>query len=106
MRQGERTPGPICPDTLARNIVKLNLRQLEALFNGTIRALVQAGLFGKKVTGMVDATDVETTERYEGCGQATRTRKITDKYGTVHEIEVTVYGWKVIVLIDAQTKIP
>jgi hypothetical protein len=106
MRQGERTAGPICPDTLARNIVKLNLGQLEALFNGAIRALVQAGLFGKKVTAIVDATDLETTARYEGCGQATRKRKITDKHGTVHEIEVTVYGWKVIVLIDAQTKIP
>src|ERR687887_671352 len=42
-RQGARTPGPICPDTLAKNIVKLNLRQLEALFNGAIRALAKAG---------------------------------------------------------------
>ena len=64
-RQGERTPGPLCPDPLARNIVKLNLRQLEALFNGAIRALVRAGLFGKKVTGIVDATDLETTEQYD-----------------------------------------
>jgi Transposase DDE domain len=105
-RQGERTPGPICPDTLARNIVKLNLRQLEALFNGAIQALVQAGLFGKQVTGIVDATDLETTERYEGCGQATRKRRVTDKHGKVHAVEVTVYGWKVIVLIDARTKMP
>jgi hypothetical protein len=36
----------------------------------------------------------------------TRTRKITDKHGHVREIEVTVYGWKPIVLIDARTKIP
>jgi len=40
----------------------------------------------------VDATDLETTGRYEGCGQATRKRKVTDKLGHVHEIEVTVYG--------------
>lgn len=32
-------------------------------------------------------------------------KKVTDKHGKVHEIEVTVYGWKVIVLIDARTKI-
>jgi hypothetical protein len=31
-RQGERTPGPISPETLANNIVKLNLRELEAVF--------------------------------------------------------------------------
>jgi hypothetical protein len=33
-------------------------------------------------------------------------RAITDKRGRVREIEVTVYGWKMIVLIDARTKIP
>jgi Transposase DDE domain len=82
-RQRPRTEGPICPDTLAK-----------------------AGIFGAKVTGIVDATDLETTAAYEGRGPATRKRKITDKQGRVHEIEVTVYGWKPVVLIDAGTKIP
>jgi hypothetical protein len=58
------------------------------------------------MTGIVDATDLETTPHYEGCGQVTRTRSITDKRGKVHEIEVTVYGFKLLVLIDARTKIP
>jgi hypothetical protein len=105
-RQGERLPGPICPDTLANNIVKWNLRDLEGVFNGAIRALAKAGVFAKKVTGIVDATDLETTERYEGCGQATRQRQVTDKRGHVQTIEVTVYGWKLLILIDARTKIP
>jgi hypothetical protein len=105
-RQQPRTEGPICPATLANNIVQLNLRDLAAWFNGTIRALAQAGIFGAKVTGIVDATDLETTAAYEGCGHVTRTRKITDKHGPMREIEVTVYGWKPIVLIDALTKIP
>jgi hypothetical protein len=105
-RQGPRTTGPICPDTLAENIVQLNLRDLEALFNSVIRALAKAGILAAKVTAIIDATDLETTAQYEGCGQVTRKRKITDKRGKVHEIEVTVYGWKLIVLIDARTKIP
>jgi hypothetical protein len=105
-RQRPRTEGPIGPDTLANNIVQLNLRDLEAWFNGTIRALGKAGIFGAKVTGLVDATDLETTAAYDGRGQATRKRKIKDKHGKVHEIEVTIYGWKPIVLIDAITKIP
>jgi Transposase DDE domain len=105
-RQGPRTTGPICPDALADNIVKLNLRELEALFNGVIRALAQAGVVAAKVTGIVDATDLETTPHYEGCGQVTRKRSITDKRGKVHKIEVTVYGFKLLVLIDARTKIP
>jgi hypothetical protein len=60
-RQEPRTRGPICPEALADNIVKLNLRDLEALFNRVIRALAQAGVFAAKVTGIVDATDLETT---------------------------------------------
>jgi Transposase DDE domain len=105
-RQGPRTEGPICPDALAENIVKLIVRDLEALFNRVIRALAKAGVLAAKVTGIVDATDLETTPQYEGGGQVTRKRKITDKRGKVHEIEVTVYGFKLIVLIDARTKIP
>jgi Transposase DDE domain len=105
-RQGERPAGPICPDTLAKNIVKWDLRDLEAVFNGAIRALAKAGVFGPKVTGIADGTDLETTERYRGCGQVTRKVRIEDKRGQVHEIEVTVYGWKGLLLIDAATKIP
>jgi hypothetical protein len=105
-RQHPRTEGPICPDTLAHNSVQLHLRDLTAWFNGTMRALAKAGIFGTTVTGIVDATDLETTAVYEGCGQVTRKRKITEKHGNVREIEVTVYGWKPIVLLDARTKIP
>jgi hypothetical protein len=74
--------------------VKLNVRDLEALFNGSIWGLVQAGIFGPKVSRILDATDLETTQRYADCGQVTRTRTLTDKRGKVQEIEVTAYSWK------------
>jgi hypothetical protein len=90
MRQRARTAGPICPETLANNLVPLNLRDLEVWFNGTIRALAKAGIFGAKVSGMIDATALETTARYEGCGPVTRQRKVSDTRGHAHEIEVTV----------------
>jgi hypothetical protein len=88
-RQGERPPGPMCPDTLAKNIVKWQLPDLEVVFNGAMRALAKAGVFGAKVTGIADGTDLETTERYTGCGQVTRQVRIEDKQGRVHAIEVT-----------------
>jgi uncharacterized RmlC-like cupin family protein len=68
--------------------------------------LAPAGVFGQRVTGMADGTDLETTESYQGCGPATRKRRIEDTSGRVQEIEVTVYGGKVRLLIDAVTKIP
>jgi hypothetical protein len=63
-QQRERLPGPICPDPLAQNIVKLNLRVLEAVFNGAIRALAKAGVFGLKVTGIADGTDLEWLDQH------------------------------------------
>jgi hypothetical protein len=105
-RQGARLPGPICPDTLAKHIVQWDLRDLEVVFNGGSRALAQAGVFGTQVTGIAEGTDLETTERYTGCGQVTRTVRVEDQGDRVHAIEVTVYGWKVLLLIDAVTQIP
>jgi Transposase DDE domain len=105
-RQGERHPGPICPDTLANKIVKLNLRDLEAVFNGAIRALAKAGVFGANVTGITDGTDLDTIKCYRGCGQVTRKVRIADTCRQVHEVDVMVYGWKVLCLFDAATKIP
>jgi hypothetical protein len=89
-RQGPRTTGPICPDALADNIVTLHMRDLEALFNGVIRALAKAGVVAAKVTSLVEATDLETTAPYAGCGHVTRKRKSTDTRGKVQEIAVTV----------------
>jgi hypothetical protein len=105
-RPGPRTTGPSGPDAWADHSVQLHLRDLEAMLNHVLRALAQAGVFAAKVTGIVEATDLETTAASEGCGQVTRQRRITDKRGKAREIEVTVYGWKLMVLIAAGPKIP
>src|SRR6266850_4859913 len=105
-RQGERLPGPICPDTLAKHITKWNLRDLEAVCNGAMRALAKAGVFGKPVTGMADGTDLETTERDTGCGQVTRIVRMEDTRGKGHALEVSVYGGKVLLWSDATTTMP
>jgi hypothetical protein len=105
-RQGERHPGPSGPDPLAKNSVKWDVRPLEAVCNGAIRAVAQAEVFGQQVTGIADGTDLETTEHDRGCGQATRKVRREDQPGQMPEIEVTGYGWTVLRLIDAATKIP
>jgi hypothetical protein len=101
-RQGPRTTGPSCPEAVADTIVQLHLRALEAWFNGVLRALAKPGMVAAQVTGLVDATDLEPTAPYEGCGQATRPRQVTDKRGTVQASEVTVDGWPLIVLMETR----
>jgi hypothetical protein len=85
--------------------VKWQLRDLQGVCHGVIHALAKAGVVGAKVTGMMDGTNLEAIERYSGCGQMTSPVWIEDTRGQVHTIEVTVYGWKVLLMIEAVTKI-
>jgi hypothetical protein len=105
-RQGERLLGPLCPDTLAKPSVTWHLRDLAAVFQGALRALAKAGVFGAQVTGMVDGTDLAATERDAGWGQVTRQVRLEEKRGKVHAIEVTIDGWTVLLVRDAVTKLP
>jgi hypothetical protein len=57
-----RPPGPICPGTLAKNIVKSHVRDLKAVFGGSTRTLARVRVFGTKVTTSADGADLETTE--------------------------------------------
>ena len=58
------------------------------------------------MTGIVEGTDLETTARSAGCGQATRQRQRTDTRGQGRAIAVTGYGWKLRVMIEGRTTRP
>ena len=105
-RQGAQAPGPLCPDTWADNIVTLSLEAMAACRHGVGQDLAQAKVFARQVTGIVEGTDLETTARSAGCGQATRQRQRTDTRGQGREIAVTVYGWNLRVMIEVRTTRP
>jgi len=77
--QDEPEAGPISPDTLAQNIVKWQLRDLQGVCYGAIRALAKAGVVGAKVTGMMDGTDRSWRDHHGRCGvvPATATMAVT-----------------------------
>ena len=47
----------------------------------------------------LDSTDLETTEEYEGVGKKRKEKKVNGK-----TVEVTVYGWKLIMLQDLKSR--
>ena len=53
---------------------------------------------------MMDGTDLETIERNGGWGQMTSPVRIEDTRRQEHAIEVTVYGWKVLLMFEPVTK--
>lgn len=68
--------------------------------------MAKAGVFGAKVTGLVEGTALQTTAHSRGCGWTTRQVRLEETHGQRHGIESTVYGWKVLRLIEAVTKMP
>ena len=98
--------GPICPDTLAKNIVKFSVRIIERFFNECIALLARAGTFDREVTGSLDTTDYQTTDKYKGRGKVTRIKKVKQKNGKTKEIEITVFGWKVGALLEVKSGYP
>ena len=105
-RRHKTKTGPICDDTLARNIIKIPLQVIEQFFNQVVRILAEQEVFPKTISVIIDPTDIQTTTEWKGCGLAVRKKQIKDKRGKWKEVEICVHGWKLIVVFYAPAKIP
>lgn len=106
-RQSKKKQGPITPQCLAENISKLKQEEMERLFNQMVQRLVEWGLLSGERLVALDGSKLPTPPSYEGCGKLKQTRKVKVK-GQKEPVtqEYYVYGWKVLVLIDVQTRLP
>ena len=98
--------GPICDDTLSRNILKIPLAGLTGFFNGIIRCLAVFGLFPGRIWVIMDGSDLPTTSLYDGCGSVTRKKKTKNKFGRWETVEVTVFGFKLLAVFYGRLRIP
>ena len=105
-RKNKDRIGPITPETLGKNLVKIAVRQMQNFFNNCIKTLAKEKTFPKRLRVVIDATDIETKEDFPGAGSVTRRKKIVDKTGKKRTIEVTIFGFKVIALFAVGLKIP
>jgi hypothetical protein len=106
-RQSKKKQGPLSPQCLADNICKLSREQMEHLFNQMVQVLVGRGLLDGKRIAALDGSKLPTPATYEGCGKLKQTRSVKIKGQQERATEeYYVYGWKVLVLIDVQTRLP
>jgi len=107
MRHKKKKQGPITAQCLAENICKLTQEEVERLFNQMCSLLARQGLFRGKLLVALDGSKLPTPKSYEGCGKVKQTRKVKVK-GQKEEAteEYYVYGWKLLVLIEVQTRLP
>jgi hypothetical protein len=106
-RRLKRKGGPLSPQCLAQNISALPAQQMEGFFNGVIRRLIVWGTVRGDVLAALDGSKLPTTKRYAGRGCLTEEHTATEKT-TKRKVTVVrhVFGWKVLVLIDVQTRLP
>jgi hypothetical protein len=106
-RQSKKKRGPISPQCLSNNICKLTTEQMEQFFNQVIQHLVATGLIRGDRMVALDGSKLPTTEKYKDGGKLKETRKVKVKGQKESAIqEYYIYGWKILVLIDVQTRLP
>ncbi len=105
-RKHKEKTGPICVDTLADNLVKLSVKMVESLFNQAIVALAMFGSFPKKIIGIIDTSLLQTTKTFPGCGKTSREKEVRDKKGQKITVKVEIFGFKMGVMVCANTMIP
>ena len=106
-RQKKEKQGPLTPQCLADNICKLKEEELERLFNQMVQVVVRHGLVRGKLLVALDGSKLPTPKSYEGCGKVKQTRKVKVKgQKEAQTEEYYLYGWKILVLIEVQTRLP
>src|SRR5579859_2924679 len=72
-----------------------------------VQLLARFGLLSGPILAALDGSKLPTSERYEGCGKVKQTRKVKVK-GQKEPVteEYYLYGWKILVLIEVQTRLP
>lgn len=104
--------GAFSYETVADNIVRIGVGKLAALFNGAIRCLAAQKVFAKKLDVVLDATDDEATPKYTTDDGRPVPRVTREKRPEVKnnrhaaKVAVTVWGWKVWLVWEPQSKIP
>lgn len=104
--RGHLAHGPMHKNTLADALERLTAEEIEYVFNGAVQRLVARGCFAESAGHFaLDATDLETTPRYEGAGVKTYVDRKVDKHKQVVEVERFVYGFKVLIVYDVRLRL-
>lgn len=96
--------GPMHRDTLADFLSKFSAKEVDFILGEAVRVLVKHKLIRGK-TYILDATDLPTTKHYKGCGIKKVVKKVRSREGKEVETVKYVYGYKLLVLMEARHKI-
>jgi hypothetical protein len=96
--------GPMHRDTLGDFLSRFTAKEVDFILEEAVRVLVKHKLVRAK-TYILDATDLPTTGRYPGCGVKKVVKKVWSKEGKEVGVGEYVYGYKLLVLMEARHKL-
>lgn len=105
--RGNLPSGPMHKNTLADAVERLTAEELEQMLNETASRLVARGFFkASKGHFALDASDLETTARYEGAGVKKYTEwKVDKETKKPVEVERLAYGFKVLLVYEVRLRL-
>jgi hypothetical protein len=100
--------GPVCPDFIADCVCTILGKALEKLFNQTITILAAHRFFPKKIHALLDASEIESTEKCLGCGKVSKEKapELRLRHGRIKKVVETVFGFKIWVVWDPNSRLP
>lgn len=102
--KGKR-PGPFHKNTLADALDRFSGEEVEKILNEGVKILVRLGFLKDDIHYILDATNIETTEKCKGRGMTVVKEKHVNKHNEIVEIEVKKYGFKLIVIRSVKSRI-
>jgi len=105
---GTKIRGPVCPNFIASSVAAITAKSLEKMFNRTITILATHKFFPKKVHAVLDASEIESTERCVDCGKVSKEKppELRRRKGRIRKVVETVFGFKIWVVWDPNSKLP
>ncbi len=81
---------------------------LEKMFNSGISILAASNFFPKIVHALLDASEIESTEKCKGCGKVTKQKppELKLRKKRIRKVLETVFGFKIWVVWDPNSRLP
>jgi len=100
--------GPVCPEFISSILVSISSRTIERIFNKVITILAENSFFPRYINALLDASDLESTQKCKGCGKVTKEKapELRRRKGKTKKIRVTVFGFKIWVVWDQLSHLP
>jgi hypothetical protein len=100
--------GPVCPQFISFFISAILASALERFFNTVISILASHSFFPKHINALLDASEIQSTERCVGCGKVTKEKapELRRRGKRIRKVLETVFGFKIWVVWDSLSKLP